>query len=123
MGKTASDGARRAPGELQAMIISALVGDGGVTVSVIRQRVMAKCDATGTQVSKAVDYMGETGQLDRVLASRNYRYWAPGEAPEGIERDPDRTFIHRQFSLPPSMNHGVMNPLAWSMRHLLGHAA
>lgn len=108
------------PGELQALIIEELQAEGGLTVSVLRDRVLARCNLSSQRVQSAIEYMGRMDQLPRVKGGKSFRYWAPGEKPFEVNRDPDRQVARRKFSLPPNMNHEVLSPLQWSLRHLLG---
>nr|DAH92574.1 MAG TPA: Mnd1 HTH domain [Caudoviricetes sp.] len=120
MQNTANEAPEGKRGELQDLIIAELRIEGGLTISVLRGRVMARSGLQRQQVTSAIQYMGQTGQLPRVKGGNSFRYWAPGEKPFEVNRDPDRQVVRRKFSLPPNMNHEVMSPLQWSLRHLLG---
>lgn len=120
MHNTANEAPEGKRGELQDLIIAELRLEGGLTISVLRGRVMARSGLQRQQVTSAIQYMGQTGQLPRVKGGKSFRYWAPGEKPFEVNRDPDRQVVRRKFSLPPNMNHEVLSPLQWSLRHLLG---
>ncbi|WP_343743337.1 hypothetical protein [Herbaspirillum huttiense] len=107
-------------GELQALIIEEMQKEGGLAFAELAARVAERCKLPIQQVKSAIQYMGQIGRLSRVVNGKSFRYWVPGDMPTDAVRDPDRQVVRRKFSLPPSINHGVLSPLQWSMHHLLG---
>ncbi|MDR9839436.1 hypothetical protein [Herbaspirillum huttiense] len=107
-------------GELQALIIEELQKEGGLAFAELAARVADRSNLPLQQVKSAIQYMGQVGRLSRVVNGKSFRYWMPGDLPTDAVRDPDRQVVRRKFSLPPNMNHEVLSPLQWSLRHLLG---
>lgn len=120
MKTTAKESAAERRSELHALILAELRKEGGVAFSELAGRVADRGNFPLKQVKSAIQYMGQVGRLSRVVTGKSFRYWPPGDLPTDAVRDPDRQVVRRKFSLPPNMNHEVLSPLQWSLRHLLG---
>ena len=120
MEKTVNEAREGIRGELQALILAELRKEGGLAFAELAARVTDQCNLPLQQVKSAIQYMGQVGRLSRVVTGKSFRYWPPGDLPTDAVRDPDRQVVRRKFSLPPNMNHEVLSPLQWSLRHLLG---
>lgn len=115
-----SAAAARAPRELpqrpalRDLILQVLEKHPDLMMAEIVERVCAISDYRANGIQGAVLSMHTHGALDR---------HGPGRLPRYRVGNDERRVVRSKFSIPKQLAGERLNPMAWSMRHLLGAAA